>query len=104
MHKYIKTWFTGDGIEKGQDLAEYALLIGLIALVVVVAGEARLPDHQVGGLLQSGKRAARTPDDGPRLARDGVGLGAPVQRVQLHAHARVQHGGQDAGGGSAEQI
>ena len=37
MIEYIKAWLTVKGGEKGQDLAEYALLIGLIALVVVVA-------------------------------------------------------------------
>ena len=37
MIEYIKAWLTVNGGEKGQDLAEYALLIGLIALVVVAA-------------------------------------------------------------------
>ena len=37
MIEYIKAWLTIKGGEKGQDLAEYALLIGLIALIVVVA-------------------------------------------------------------------
>ena len=37
MFEYIKSWFISNRSEKGQDLAEYALLIGLIALVVVVA-------------------------------------------------------------------
>ena len=36
MFDYIKTLLASKG-EKGQDLAEYALLIGLIALVVVAA-------------------------------------------------------------------
>ena len=35
MFTHLKTWLTTH--EKGQDLAEYALLIGLIALVVVGA-------------------------------------------------------------------
>ncbi len=38
MIKYIKTWLSTR--EKGQDLSEYALLIGLLALVVMVAAEA----------------------------------------------------------------
>ena len=37
MLEYIKAWLTVKGGEKGQDLAEYALLIGLIALIVVAA-------------------------------------------------------------------
>ena len=37
MIDYIKTWLLSKRSEKGQDLAEYALLIGLIALIVVVA-------------------------------------------------------------------
>ena len=37
MLEYIKTWLTVAKGEKGQDLAEYALLIGLIALVVLLA-------------------------------------------------------------------
>ena len=37
MIEYIKAWLTVKNVEKGQDLAEYALLIGLIALIVVVA-------------------------------------------------------------------
>ena len=37
MIEYIKAWLTVKKGEKGQDLAEYALLIGLIALVVVAA-------------------------------------------------------------------
>jgi len=36
MVHYIRTLIAAKG-EKGQDLAEYALLIGLIALVVVAA-------------------------------------------------------------------
>jgi len=35
MFTYLKTWLATH--EKGQDLSEYALLIGLIALVVVIA-------------------------------------------------------------------
>lgn len=35
MFTYLKTWLATH--EKGQDLSEYALLIGLIALVVVGA-------------------------------------------------------------------
>ena len=31
----LQNWFASD--EEGQDLAEYALLLGLIALVVVIA-------------------------------------------------------------------
>ena len=37
MFEYLKTWMIANKGEKGQDLAEYALLIGLIALVVVAA-------------------------------------------------------------------
>ena len=37
MFETIKTWLLSKRSEKGQDLAEYALLIGLIALVVVLA-------------------------------------------------------------------
>ena len=34
LYLYLKNWFDG---EEGQDLVEYALLLGLIALVCVVA-------------------------------------------------------------------
>ena len=37
MFDYIKCWLAVRKSEKGQDLAEYALLIGLIALVVLAA-------------------------------------------------------------------
>lgn len=37
MLAYIKTWLAAHKSEMGQDLAEYALLIGLIALLVVLA-------------------------------------------------------------------
>lgn len=37
MFDYIRSWFIAKKGEKGQDLAEYALLIGLIALIVVLA-------------------------------------------------------------------
>ena len=37
MIDYIKTWFLSKRSEQGQDLAEYALLIGLNALIVIVA-------------------------------------------------------------------
>ena len=37
MIEYIKTWYLANRSEKGQDLAEYALLIGLIALIVILA-------------------------------------------------------------------
>ena len=37
MLDYIKNWFIVRKGEKGQDLAEYALLIGLIALIVILA-------------------------------------------------------------------
>ena len=37
MFEYIKNWLLSKRSEKGQDLAEYALLIGLIALIVVLA-------------------------------------------------------------------
>jgi pilus assembly protein Flp/PilA len=37
MIEYIKTWLMSKRSEKGQDLAEYALLIGLIALIVILA-------------------------------------------------------------------
>jgi Flp pilus assembly pilin Flp len=38
MFEHIKTWLATR--EEGQDLSEYALLIGLLALVVMVAAEA----------------------------------------------------------------
>jgi pilus assembly protein Flp/PilA len=34
LHLWLKTWLNG---EEGQDLIEYALLMGLIALICVVA-------------------------------------------------------------------
>ena len=37
MLEYIKSWLLVQKSEKGQDLAEYALLLGLLALVVMVA-------------------------------------------------------------------
>ena len=37
MLEYIKSLFIEKKGEKGQDLAEYALLIGLIALIVIIA-------------------------------------------------------------------
>lgn len=37
MIEYIRTLLISNRIEKGQDLAEYALLIGLIALIVILA-------------------------------------------------------------------
>jgi pilus assembly protein Flp/PilA len=37
MIENIKTWLLSKRSEKGQDLAEYALLIGLIALIVILA-------------------------------------------------------------------
>ena len=37
MPGYIKAWFMINKTEKGQDLAEYALLIGLIALLVLIS-------------------------------------------------------------------
>ena len=38
MLQYLRTWLrTAIKSEKGQDLAEYALLIALIAIVVIVA-------------------------------------------------------------------
>ena len=36
MLDYIMSWFIAKKSEKGQDLAEYALLIGLIALIVIL--------------------------------------------------------------------
>ena len=36
MFDYIRSWFIVKKGEKGQDLAEYALLIGLIALIVIL--------------------------------------------------------------------
>jgi pilus assembly protein Flp/PilA len=36
MIYYIRSWFMVKKGEKGQDLAEYALLIGLIALIVIL--------------------------------------------------------------------
>ncbi len=38
MFQHIQAWLSTR--EKGQDLSEYALLIGLLALVVMVAAEA----------------------------------------------------------------
>ena len=37
MLDFIRTWFEARRSERGQDLAEYALLIGLIALIVILA-------------------------------------------------------------------
>ena len=37
MFDFIRTWFEAKRSERGQDLAEYALLIGLIALIVILA-------------------------------------------------------------------
>ena len=37
MFDYIKSWILSKRSERGQDLAEYALLIGLIALIVILA-------------------------------------------------------------------
>ena len=37
MYDYIKSWIVSKRSERGQDLAEYALLIGLIALIVILA-------------------------------------------------------------------
>jgi pilus assembly protein Flp/PilA len=37
MLDFIRTWFEAKRGERGQDLAEYALLIGLIALIVILA-------------------------------------------------------------------
>jgi pilus assembly protein Flp/PilA len=37
MSEYIKSWILSKRSERGQDLAEYALLIGLIALIVILA-------------------------------------------------------------------
>ena len=37
MFEYIKSWIVSKRSEQGQDLAEYALLIGLIALIVILA-------------------------------------------------------------------
>ena len=37
MIDFIRTWFEARSRERGQDLAEYALLIGLIALIVILA-------------------------------------------------------------------
>ena len=36
MVYYIRSWFMVRKGERGQDLAEYALLIGLIALIVIL--------------------------------------------------------------------
>ena len=36
MLDYIRSWLIVRKGEKGQDLAEYALLIGLIALIVIL--------------------------------------------------------------------
>ena len=37
MFDFIRTWLEARRSEHGQDLAEYALLIGLIALIVILA-------------------------------------------------------------------
>ena len=37
MVNFFKNWYLAKHSEQGQDLAEYALLIGLIALLVIVA-------------------------------------------------------------------
>ena len=37
MANVIKIWLLARRSERGQDLAEYALLIGLIALIVILA-------------------------------------------------------------------
>ena len=37
MANVIKIWLLARRSERGQDLAEYALLIGLLALIVIVA-------------------------------------------------------------------
>ena len=37
MVNYVKAWLLAKRGERGQDLAEYALLIGLIALIVILA-------------------------------------------------------------------
>ena len=37
MANDFKIWFLAGRSERGQDLAEYALLIGLLALIVIVA-------------------------------------------------------------------
>ena len=37
MVNFLKTWYLSKRREGGQDLAEYALLIGLIALIVILA-------------------------------------------------------------------
>ena len=37
LYLYIRTWLQSQKSEDGQDLVEYALLLGLIALAAVVA-------------------------------------------------------------------
>ncbi len=37
MFEYLKSLMIAERSEKGQDLAEYALLLGLIALIVILA-------------------------------------------------------------------
>lgn len=37
MEDYNETMFLAQKMERGQDLAEYALLLGLIAVIVIVA-------------------------------------------------------------------
>jgi Flp pilus assembly pilin Flp len=37
MVNFFKAWFHAKRSERGQDLAEYAMLIGLIALIVILA-------------------------------------------------------------------
>ena len=37
LYLYIRTWLQSQKSEEGQDLVEYALLLGLIALAAVLA-------------------------------------------------------------------
>jgi Flp pilus assembly pilin Flp len=37
MHKRMNTWLAGTRLEHGQGLAEYALILALIAIVAIIA-------------------------------------------------------------------
>ena len=51
MLDYIRSWFIVRKGEKGQDLAEYALLIGLIALIVILV--VTLLGQQIGVIFSN---------------------------------------------------
>ena len=51
MIYYIRSWFVVKKGERGQDLAEYALLIGFIALIVIMV--VTLLGLQISGVFQN---------------------------------------------------